>query len=88
MKDHPRLVLDGVGIGFEMLNMLGKPAVLLLEFEDFTLQRTALVPFLLVNGNAIRSEDHVIGEKSRKGNNQDSRHAMAPSISYTRYLGA
>lgn len=77
MQDHTRLMLDRVGIRLEMLDMLGKPAILLLQLKNLFLQLAALDALLLIRSEAVGPEHHVVSEEARKGDSQHRRHAAA-----------
>jgi len=76
----PSLVLDGVGIALEPVDMLLQAIILLLEFLHLKLELTGLLPLLLVYRNPVRAEDDVISHTHRKDGSGQCRGLTAPDV--------
>src|ERR1700761_4636335 len=76
-QDHPRLVLNGIGVRLQPLHMLLKTLVLTLQAIYFRLEKLMLMALLLISGNSVGAKDSVVSKQTGYDDGCDGRHAPA-----------
>jgi hypothetical protein len=56
-------VLNGIGVGLQMLHVVLQPAILLLQAQNFLLQHLVLVALLLISRQAVSPEGCVVSKQ-------------------------
>ena len=80
MQLFTRLVLDGVGIALQVVDVLVQALVFFLQLLHLLLKHLRLFPLVGERGEAVMAEDDTVRHDESEGSGRDGRSTPAPQV--------